>query len=151
MAIILSLFNNKTEEEFMKSSRESFNHETKTTYPAGTRVILKNQDSEKIFGIAILGEYENGKAWRDHHPLDIDIYSGEHAKYNKYDYKIDKFKKISISYDHLRLLIGIDAKKQTNLTRRTHLAYRQVFVKQDDEPQILEKLSIWIESILNSS
>ena len=149
---LVTYFTNLTWQEFKNSTKECLGHYNKVhKFKKGDIVLLINTEEKCILGIAILGEYEDGKVYREHHQLDVDTYSGENSKYNKYDIKIEKLRNVNISFKDLAILCGKneDDKTTTNIWRNTHLNYSNVFYKGEDSEIVLQTLNIFINTLLS--
>ena len=148
----VTFFNEKTREEFMKSPKLYLGHKNKVhIFNEGDRILLCDQDSHEIFGIVILGKYEDGKIYRKHDDPDIKIYSGSADKYNKYDIKIQKFISVCLPFQQIATVCGKDIsdKTCTNIWKNTHLNFSKVFYKGEDEKLVISKLQILIGMILS--
>lgn len=147
----ISIFTKKTRDQFMKSPKDRMGHKNRVNEFGGGDIILLNDiESREVFGIVTLGLYENGKVYTDHHLLDVDLYEGDAAKYNKYDIKIAEFRALTISFDTLANLCGKDATSvaKTNIWKGTHLNYANAFFKGDDSEIVLDKLHNIIKMLL---
>ena len=147
----ISLFNKKTRQQFMTSSKNHLGHKNRVNeFGAGDIILLNDIESQEVFGVVTLGVYDSGKIYRDHHLLDADLYEGDAAKYNKYDIKIAEFRSLTISFDTLANLCGKDATSvaKTNIWKGTHLNYANAFFKGDDSDIVLSKLHNIIKILL---
>lgn len=147
----ISVFNKQTREQFMRSSKDRLGHKNRVNeFGAGDIILLNDIESQEVFGIVTLGVYDNGKIYTDHHLLDVDLYEGEAAKYNKYDIKIAAFRSLTISFDTLANLCGKDASSvfKTNIWKGTHLNYTNAFFKGDNSEIVLNKLHNIIKMLL---
>lgn len=148
----VTLFNKKTRGEFMASSRRHLGYKNKIhEFKAGDIILLNDIESGEVFGIVVLGTYDSGNVYREHHPLDIDIYSGDSQKYNKYDVKIDRLIPLIITFSKLASLCGKNTSDgtKTNIWKGTHLNFSKLFYKADDEEAVISKINILIETILS--
>jgi len=148
----ITLFNKETRKEFMNSPKLYLGHKTRIhEFHEADIILLCDQDSHEIFGIVILGKYENGKIYREHDLLDINIYSGSADKYNKYDIKIQKFISVCLPFQQIATVCGKDIsdKTCTNIWKNTHLNFSKVFYKGEDEKLVISKLQILIGMILS--
>lgn len=149
---LVTYFTELTAGEFKNSSKEYLGHFNKVhKFKKGDVALLINIETKCIFGIAILGEYEDGKIYREHHQLDVDTYTGENSKYNKYDIKIEKLCNVNIAFKDLAILCGKteDDKVTTNIWKSTHLNYSNVFYKGEDSEIVLQRLNILINTLLS--
>jgi hypothetical protein len=147
----ISVFNKKTREQFMNSSKDRLGHKSRVNEFGAEDIILLNDiESQEVFGIVTLGVYDNGKIYRDHHLLDADLYEVDAARYNKYDIKIGSFRAVTISFNTLANLCGRDATSvsRTNIWKGTHLNYTNAFFKGDDSEIVLNKLHAIIKMLL---
>jgi len=148
----ITLFSKKTREELMKSPKTYLGHKNKVhEFSAGDIILLSDQDMHEFFGLVVLGNYEDGKVYKLHDLLDVDIYSGDAAKYNKYDIKIEKFISISIPFDKLATLCGkeVTDKTTTNIWKNTHLNFSKAFYSGEDSDSVISKLQIIIGMLLS--
>lgn len=147
----ISLFNKKTRQQFMASSKDHLGHKNRVNeFGAGDIILLNDIESQEVFGVVTLGVYDSGKIYRDHHLLDDDMYEGDAAKYNKYDIKIAEFRAVAISFETLANLCGKDSNSasKTNIWKGTHLNYKNAFFKGDDSENVLNKLQDIIKMLL---
>lgn len=151
--VLVTYYNNQTWEEFKNSDKQYLGHFNKVhKFKKDDIVLLLNNESKHVEGIAVLGEYEDGKVYREHHALDVDVHAGEHSKYNKYEIKIENLKFIHISFEDLATLCGKDEddKSITNIWKAGRFNYSNVFYKGEDEDLIMLRLNIFIHTILTS-
>ena len=147
----ISVFSKKTRNDFVKSPKEYLGYKNRVhEFRAGDIILLNDTESQEVFGIVTLGLYDNGKVYRDHHLLDVDVYEGDAAKYNKYDIKIAKFRSVSISFETLANLCGQDLNCpiKTNIWKNTQLNYTKAFFAGDDSEIVLRKLKSIIIMLL---
>jgi hypothetical protein len=146
---INSQFDNKTMEEFKNSGCKWFGHKQKTNKPAGTRVLCQNIQTREVFAIAKLGVFENGKVFREHHQLDVDIYSGDAVKYNKYDICIEKihFFETPIPFKSLAKLFSINNAHRNNITKKSNTNFAKLFYECEDIEDVLERVNIWASTL----
>ena len=142
-------FNNKTMEEVKNSDCKWFGHKQKTSKRAGTRVLCQNIQSREVFAIAVLGVFEDGKVFRKHHPLDVDIYSGDAAKYNNYDICIEKihFFKTPVSFEKLAKLFGVNNANRNNITKKSNTNFAKLFYESEDRETVFERIDIWTSTL----
>ena len=149
-AIVNNQFNQVTWAEFLSSKTNYFGARCKTSCKAGTIVLCYNLTNKTIVAIATLGVFsENGKVWREHAFLDADIYSGDNARYNKYDICIDKLYVLPtpVSCENVGKMLSMNSTVRTNITKGITGNFVRMFYKSEDEPQILERLRIWISTL----
>jgi hypothetical protein len=146
---INSHFDSKTMEEFKNSECRWFGNKQKTSKPAGTRVLLQNIQTREVFAIAVLGAFENGKVYRKHCMMDVDIYSGDATKYNKYDICIEKIKFFDnpIPFVSLAILFGINNAHMNNITKKSNVSFGKLFYLGEDSEIILQRVNIWASTL----
>lgn len=148
--IVRTIFNAETKQEFLASHRTYFGsgcHMKKLT--SGTKVLCFDSSTLQIFAIATLGTFPSGEVCRPHHQLDTDVYSPEHAKYNKYDICIDRIRVFNtpIDCDNLAKLLSIDKTIVNNITKRNNINFGSLFYKSDNEQEVLERIRIWLSTL----
>jgi len=120
----------------------------------GTIVALINKDSLAIVGVA-----ELGGAMEEHHLLDDDTYSGDNAKYNKYEVAIKHLHILRnpLHLSDVKMLCGIPQSytMKENLTKVQVISWVQPFIKpcektlpSDEIPLIMHKYTALIISLL---
>lgn len=142
-------FNEQTWKEFLKGG-SILHHEKKTTLPPGTRVLC-NILNVGIGGIVELGAFPGTTSvCREASLLDPDVYSGDFAKNNKYEYGTTVLKIFDppIPYSELADLCGIDNSNRNNITKNTHLTYRKLFYDGPDQDTVLRRVEIWIRHMI---
>lgn len=147
----ICVHNKKTRNDFLKSHKEHLGHKNQVhEFGAGDIILLNDIESQEVFAIVTLGLYDNGKVYRDHHLLDVDLYEGDAAKYNKYDIKIAEFRSVSISFETLANLCGqdVNCSNKTNIWKRTHLNFRNAFFSGDNSEIVLRNLKNIINMLL---
>lgn len=150
--VLVSLFNNKTKLEFLNSPRAHLGSVHKIhTFRKGDVVLLLDIETKCLFGMTLLDSYESGKVYQDHHPLDIDMYSGDKSHYNRYEVKIQKVVEVSISFENLALLCGktVDDKSYTNIWRGTHMNFRYAQYRGPDSDDVMKRLNALIDILLS--
>lgn len=151
-SILVSLFNQTTAAEFLKSDRSHLGSVHKIhEFKKGDIVLLLDIQSKRLFGITLLDSYASGKVYQDHHLLDIDIYSGDKQQYNKYDVKIQNFREINIPFEDLAILCGktINDKTYNNIWRGTQTNFRYASYKGEDSKDVLLRLRLLIKSLMS--
>jgi len=148
MTIIQSTFNKKTRNEFLSGSRTYFGSKDRMKkYGEGTYVLCQDIESREIFGVARLGRFEDGSSCREHHLLDTDTYSGDHAKYNGFDICISKFIEWNRSFDDVSFLFNLQSRPWNNITVAKPYNFTKLTYKADDEKQVLLRIEMVIEDL----
>lgn len=117
-------------------------------------VVFINIDTDSIIGVAILA----GKMV-EHHPLDVDIYTGTDAEYNRYEAPIKHLHllKNPLHFSNVKLLCRIPNTYNglTNICKKTPCSYSRVFLKpkegivsQTESDAILHSYTTLIKSLL---
>jgi hypothetical protein len=151
--ILVSIFNNKTALEFNSSYKDHLGNTTKLhTCKKGDIIIFQNIEDKSVFGLAQIDEFPDGKIYNEHHPLDVDVYSGGDAKYNRYEIKIKNYKSVSISFDDLACICGksSDDSERTNIWKGSCFSFRQANFQGPDSEVVLKRLTIFLTAILTS-
>jgi hypothetical protein len=131
--IFVAYFTAKTLCEFHASEQSKFYHFNRMTKPAiGDIVVLVHIDDKAIVGVAMLkGRFE------EHHLLDTDTYTGDDAKYNKYEIAIHKPRWLThpLSLAHVGELCGVPASfnGNSNLMQKSNVSWAESFIKPRDE------------------
>lgn len=152
--IFMTVFNNETQEQFLNSTRNFLGHRSKfLSGKAEDVIVLGNNDTKKIFGIVVLGMFDDGKVYREHNLLDEDIYTGTKTMFNKFDIKIGRFVKVDIPFEDIALLCGkpADDKNHHNLWKRSQLNYVKPFYKGEDEELVVKRFTTLIKTLLSVS
>lgn len=152
MTILVSLFNTKTKQEFLVSSRSflgSFHKIHK--FKKDDIVLLLDIEAKCLFAITLLDCYENGDVFKDHHLLDIDIYSGDKSHYNKYEIKIQKVTEVNIPFKDLAILCGKceHDKTRTNIWKGSQMNFCSAMYVGEDSEDVLNRLQILVNSLLS--
>ena len=150
--IIVTHFNETTFKEYMLSPRTRLGHRQRVvSYPAGTIVVLVNNETACIIGVCALANWEDSSSpCREKHHLDADVYGGDNKKYDKYEIKIENLRilKNAVTFDEVKMLVGAGPHHgNTNLWKKSHLTYRGAFVHGEDQTP-LERYKIWVKSLL---
>jgi hypothetical protein len=149
-SIIRATFNADTKREFLASDRLYFGHRyNMKNLTSGTIVLCHDSTENEIFGVAVLGKFPSSEVCRLHHQLDTDVYSPEHARYNKYDICIDRIRifKTPISCERLSVMLSIDNKFANNITKGNTTNFAKLFHKSDNEAQVLERVRYWLSTL----
>jgi hypothetical protein len=152
--VFMTVFNDKTQELFLNSGRNFLGHRSKfLAGKVGDVIVLGNNDTKKIFGIVVLGEFDNGKVYREHNLLDEDIYTGTKYMFEKFDIKIGRFVKVDIPFEDIAILCGkpADDKHHHNIWKRSQLNYVKPFYKGEDEELVVKRFSTLIKTLLSVS
>jgi len=135
----------------MNGDKTKLGSDQKTSVKAGTIVVLVDGDAKEVFGVCILKNLEGDKPYCLHHPLDIDTYFGETAKYNTYDIGITDLRilKFPQSFENVRLLVGGSDKYRgsTNMWKRSNAKNAHPFITGDDQSTVVNYCR-WAESLV---
>jgi hypothetical protein len=150
MNVITTNFNDETWSEFIRGDKSYLGNKHRTTFPAGTIIMLKNLTIKAIVGICVLANWADTESpVREHHPLDCDVYTGDNAKYNKYEMKINDLHifKSPIPFDDIRILVGgnSESKKVNNIWRGFHSNFVSLF---GADEIIIKRYKIWVKTLL---
>ena len=125
-SIIQAFWNNTTRSLWISSGETNKLHSDKSfnCYPIGTIVLLIDKDEECIFGVSVMSS-----KCRIRDLLDIDVYTGSYAKYNKYecDVKTRMFLEPILCKDVSEMCHADPAKQSWYY----HLAFRSCFMSGD--------------------
>ncbi len=150
--ITVSLFKEKTKVEFLKSIRTLMGSFHKIhSFKKDDYVLAVDVENKYLFGIALLDAFSSGKVYEEHNLLDIDVYSGRDAKYNKYDVKIKNFIEVNISFEDLAIMCGktVNDKGSTNIWKGYNASFRKAFYSGEGEEDVMKRLRILIKSLLS--
>ena len=150
---LVAIFNNKTATEFQSGYKEHLGNTTKLhTCKKDDIIILQNIEDKIVFGLAQIDEFSDGKIYAEHHLLGIDTYTGNDAKYNRYEIKIKNYKSVSISFDDLACICGksADDAERTNIWKGSCFSFRQANYQGADSEVVLKRLNIFLTAILNA-
>lgn len=143
--------NNRTFNDFMESPRTSIGHLQRVNAEAGTIVVLVNLDTQTVFGICTLANWEGTlKPCRAHSSLDAELYGEGYTAYNKYKIRIKNLRilKEPLTFSQIKVLVGgDDSVRQTNIWKSTRINYARPFVTGDDKAPV-ERFNIWAKSLL---
>lgn len=137
MKIHVSNFTSKTFAEWQASSVKKLHSATQMkSLTAGDICVLKEQDTGCFMGFAVL----KGKcALSD--LLDKEVYGGEDAKYNKYEFPIERYVLFPepVSYEEVSRFCGIpaDDKTSSNIYKGFHGSYAEAFYGKAGEPSLI--------------
>lgn len=151
--IVVSLFDKKTKQEFLSNDKSYLGNTTKlNNCQEGDIVILQDIESKEIFGLAYIDVFPDGKIYAEHHPLEIDVYSGTAAKYNRYEIKIKNFRNVNISFEDMAIICGksVDDKVRNNIWKGSCFGFRSANYNGEDSENVLRRLNIFVRSILES-
>ena len=151
--ILISIFNTLTQSEFLSSSLSYLGNTTKlNNCKKGDIIILQNIETKIVFGIAEIDEYDSGNVYIEHCMLDSDTYSGDAAKYNKYEIKIKNFKKVNITFEDISFICGksLQDPSRTNIWKGSCFSFRKANYSGEDSDLVLKKLYVLLNSIVTS-
>jgi len=151
--VLVSLFNNTTQEEFLSSLRTHLGNTTRlNNCEEGDIIVLQNIESKNMFGVALIGAYDDGKVYAEHHPLEMDIYSGNAAKYNRYEIKIKNFKKVNVSFEDIACICGksLDDPVRNNIWKGSCFSFRKANYTGEDSENVMKRFHILLNSLLTT-
>lgn len=126
-AIIQSFWDNKTMGEFTTGSMNKLHTKKHFNCPEGTIILCINKETRVIFGIAtITGNCEERCL------LEPDLYTGDAAKYNRFECDIT-FRKFAapISIDLVARMCGWEPSRTHRMAWYIHLSERRCFLGGD--------------------
>lgn len=148
IVIAQTLFSEKTWKEFLDGGKVLHHKNQVKSLEAGTYVLL--QGPEGLYGVAQLETFPETKTvCRETSLLDADVYSGEDAKYNKYEIasKMIKIYEPPIPYCEVSVLFGIENQYQNNIAKRGILSFCRLFYKGPNESDVLRRVQCWIKTL----
>jgi hypothetical protein len=151
--VVMSYFNEKTRAQFLSSPMKYLGSAHRAKVTVGTLVVLTDLDAKSIFGIAVVDNAPDAKTPCIEHPfLDMDTYSLEYQKYNKYEIHLSGIKIFStqITFEQIRTLLGGDAalKGAGNMWRGFHCNFAGPFQKGVDI-KMIQRYCFWINTLVN--
>lgn len=149
-SIVRATFNAETKQEFLSSDRQYFGHkDNMKNLTPGTNVLCHDSTAKTIFGVATLGKFPSGEVCRPHHQLDTDVYSSQHARYNKYDICIEKIRvfRTPVPCESLANMLSIDNKVVNNITKGNNTNFAKLFYKSDSQNEVIERVRIWLSTL----
>jgi len=121
----MSLFNNKTEDEFR--SREITTYLSSDCKQAKLSendiIVFSNYERRALFGCCQVGLWEDGSVCRERHLLDDVAYST--GKYNGYEIRIKNVKFFEYSYDNMNYILDVKCKCYNTMTKGFNSSYRK--------------------------
>jgi hypothetical protein len=151
---LISYFNTVTWAEFNLNPHKLHHSKRIRACREGTIVVLINKDLPAIVGVA-----ELGGAMQEHHLLDEDTYSGDNAKYNKYEVAIKHLHILRnpLHLSDVKMLCGIPPTytMKDNLTKVQVISWVQPFIKpcektlhENEIPFVMHRYTTLIRSLL---
>ena len=130
-------FTSKTFAEWQASGDKKFHSRTQMkSLTAGDIGVLKVQDMNCFVGFTVL---KGPCVLSD--LLDVEVYSGEDAKYNKYEFPIERYVPFPepVSYVEIARFCGIpaDDKTPSNIYKGFHGSYAEAFYGTAGEPTLV--------------
>jgi len=122
---------------------------------------MHNVNAGDIFVGALKGQHESGFAFVctvkgkcvQQDLLDVDVYKGENAHYNKYHFAIDRLWLLPalMPFAEVAAWCGktLDDRTNTNIFKPT-LSRRKPYYKGNDEQTVVDRFRVLIESLMNS-
>jgi hypothetical protein len=151
---LISYFNTVTLGEFLLKPNKLHHSKRVKACRVGTLVVLINTDLPAIVGVA-----ELGGPMEEHHLLDEDTYSGDNAKYNKYEVAIKQLHILRnpLHLSDVKMLCGIPQSytKKDNMTKVQVISWVKPFIKscektlhEDEIPLVMHRYTTLICSLL---
>jgi len=150
MEVVIAYFTAQTLSEWLQGGKKHLNNRVRTSYKAGTIVVLVNLSINAVIGVCVLADWsEKESPCREHHLLDNDTYVGDNAKYNRYEICISNLRllKNPLPFDDIRTLVGGNptAKKCNNMWSGFHNNFVKAFGADD---AVIHRYKIWAQSLL---
>lgn len=88
--VAISYFKTDTRDQFLKSTMRFLHNNNRVHVLNEEDLVLCYDDTDKVvFAICKLRTLDGDKIYREKHPYDQELYSGEYAKYNKYEIGVE--------------------------------------------------------------
>jgi len=152
--VSISYFDVNTRKQFMTSQRMFLGSKNKTKVQAGSLVVLVDLTAKEIFGIVrVRNAPDASTPCVEHAFLDVDTYSAEYCKYNRYEVHIYDVKilKSPVTLDQVCFLVGGDSslKVAGNMWRGFHCNFAAPF-QMGCDPSVVRRYTMWINTMMNT-
>jgi hypothetical protein len=149
--VYISPFNAVTRAQYVSSTKALLGLRTRSSAPVGAIVALYDQDAQECFGTArVRNSPDKPTPCIEHSWLDIDVYSPEYQKYNRFDLYVHEVKILAapLKWDRIRTMVGGTESNggMGNMWKRNHLGLRRPF-QTGEEESVVRRYELFINAL----
>ena len=152
MTILISKFDNGSQEQFMNTDMSMMGSQKKMhTLMENDIVLAYNYESNAIFGIARISVFEDNRIIRENPISNVHgLYEGKYNKYSKYEVAIKNFHLFQMDFDKLIKTLKMNSKVHNNIVKNSNTgSFTKIYyssLNEDENKRIIDTITLIVET-----